>query len=308
VKNKTFYSHGKLLISGEYVVLDGALSLAVPTHHGQSLIIEPIEDKKLVWKSFDLLKNVWFECEFEITANHLLKSNKKEDHIATRLIQILNAVKELNTSFLNDGHGFKVETHLEFPNNWGLGTSSTLINNIAQWAKVDAFTLLEKTFGGSGYDIACAQNSTAITYQIINHKRHVKFVDFNPSFKDRLYFVYLNKKQNSRDGIKHYHDNKNNSKSTIDTINTITLKMSEAETLEDFQALMIQHETIIANITKQTPVKESLFNDFNGSIKSLGAWGGDFILVASKTDPTPYFKGKGYDTILPYSDMVIQQP
>ena len=33
------YSNGKLLISGEYVILDGALSLAVPTLFGQYLEI-----------------------------------------------------------------------------------------------------------------------------------------------------------------------------------------------------------------------------------------------------------------------------
>ena len=33
-----------------------------------------------------------------------------------------------------------------------------------------------------------------------------------------------------------------------------------------------------------------LFNDFKGAIKSLGAWGGDFILATAKQDPTAYFK------------------
>ena len=40
-------------------------------------------------------------------------------------------------------------------------------------------------------------------------------------------------------------------------------------------------------------------------LKSLGAWGGDFILAASETDPTPYFKSKGFDTVIPYDDMIL---
>ena len=56
---QTFYSNGKLLITGEYVVLDGALSLALPTKYGQSLIVESINDQKLVWKSFDEKEDVW---------------------------------------------------------------------------------------------------------------------------------------------------------------------------------------------------------------------------------------------------------
>ena len=61
---------------------------------------------------------------------------------------------------------------------------------------------------------------------------------------------------------------------------------------------------IISNIIKQKSVKESFFKDFEGSIKSLGAWGGDFILVTSKDNPTDYFKSKGFETIIPYHEMI----
>jgi len=303
MEHKPFYSHGKLLISGEYVVLDGALSLAIPTKYGQYLAIESLEESKLIWKSFDENGIIWFEDTFLIEKNGTSRTPRNE--LSDRLIQILNAAKDLNPDFLNDNKGIKVKTHLEFPKNWGLGTSSTLINNVAQWADVDAYTLLEKTFGGSGYDIACAQNNSSITYKTNNKNQIVKTVDFNPSFKEHLYFVHLNKKQNSRDGIKDYYKNKVNAQSAIDAITTITLKMINSKTLRDFQSLMIQHESIISNITKQTPVKEILFKNFEGAIKSLGAWGGDFIMVASKSNPSQYFIDKGYKTIISYSNMVL---
>ena len=35
METQTFYSNGKLLITGEYVVLDGAKALALPTKFGQ---------------------------------------------------------------------------------------------------------------------------------------------------------------------------------------------------------------------------------------------------------------------------------
>ena len=304
MKNKTFYSHGKLLLSGEYVVLDGALSLAIPTKYGQSLIVEAVEASKLYWKSFDKNKNVWFENEFEIVSDKILKQIQHDD-ISKRLLQILTATIDLYPGFLNKKQGFKVETHLEFPKNWGLGTSSTLINNIAEWANINAFKLLEQTFGGSGYDIACAQNNKPITYQIKNNNPEVKTVDFSPSFKKHIYFVHLNKKQNSRDGIKHYHEKKENAQTTIEAINKITLEMINCKTLDYFQNLMIKHESIISKITKQTPVKELLFKDFDGAVKSLGAWGGDFVMVASKHNPNPYFKDRGFETIIPFSDMLL---
>lgn len=301
---KNFTSNGKLLITGEYVVLDGALSLAIPTKFGQSLKIESINEPKIIWTSLDEKNAIWFKDEFQ--SNEIFSSQVSLDEISNRLIQILNATKQLNPNFLKSSTGFKITTKLDFPKNWGLGTSSTLINNMAQWANIDPYKLLENTFGGSGYDVACAQNNTPITYQLQNGKPIVELVDFNPLFKNHLYFVHLNKKQNSRDGVKHYNKNKGYSLSTtISNINNLTLKIIDCKNLSDFENLLNQHETIIGKITNQTPVKEVLFNDFKGSVKSLGAWGGDFVLATSKENPSNYFKNKGFNTIIPYSKMVL---
>lgn len=299
-----FYSNGKLLITGEYLVLDGALSLVLPTKFGQSLEIEPINEPKIVWQSFDEKKAIWFNDEIsfdEITSGF---SNPRNE-VSKRIIQIINAVKTLNQDFLSQKKGFKISTHLTFPKNWGLGTSSTLINNIAQWTHVNAFELLEKTFGGSGYDIACAQNNHPITYQLQKGKPHITEVNFNPPFKENLYFVYLNKKQNSRDGIASYRSNKGNTTSAISEINDITSKIINSITLNDFECLIESHESIISKIIKLKPVKDLLFSDFNGSTKSLGAWGGDFILVTSTENPSSYFKNKGFSTIVPFIDMIL---
>ena len=286
------------------MVLDGAISLAVPTKFGQSLTVERINEPKIIWKSFDEKSVVWFENEFVFKAGKILNLNG-EDEVSNRLIEILNTAKGLNPKFLQNETGFKVSTKLDFPKNWGLGTSSTLINNIANWAQVDAYILLEETFGGSGYDIACAQNNTAITYQLNEKVKQVTEVGFNPMFKDNLYFVYLNKKQNSRDGIKHYREHKGNLGSSINEVNSLTKKMIACNSLEAFKTLIEKHEAIIARVTKQRPIKDELFSDFKGAIKSLGAWGGDFILSASNENPVAYFKAKGFDTVIADKDMAL---
>lgn len=304
MKNDTYYSNGKLLISGEYLVLDGALSLAVPTKYGQSLFVQTIDEPKIIWNSLDEVGNTWFKDEFLI--ERIASSMTPRNDISKRLFQILNTAKQLNPDFLKTESGFKITTHLTFPKSWGLGTSSTLINNVAQWAQVDAYMLLEKTFGGSGYDIACAQQNHPIFYQLENGKPLVKTVEFNPSFNEHLYFVYLNKKQNSRDGIKKYKENVGNISTPINDINRLTTQMVSCKSLQDFENLMVQHERIISNIIKQQPVKSILFDDYNGQIKSLGAWGGDFVLATSKTNPTPYFKSKGFDTIIPYTEIALR--
>lgn len=301
---QTYYSHGKLLLTAEYVVLDGAKALAIPTVFGQSLHIEKEATNKLTWNSLDHNKNVWFNAVFSFQNETVSIENTTNSEISDRLLQVITAVKQLNPKFLKD-EGYKISAALEFPKNWGLGTSSTLINNIANWAKVDAYKLLELTFGGSGYDIACAQEDSALTYQLIDTERVVETLNFNPCFKDNLYFIHLNKKQNSRDGIAHYKANRSDLEAAISAINTITEQIMTCETLGQFQSLINKHEEIIASVTNQSPVQRSLFNDFNGSIKSLGAWGGDFVLVASKNNPTEYFEKKGFETILSYSDMIL---
>ncbi|WP_111307990.1 GYDIA family GHMP kinase [Confluentibacter sediminis] len=302
--NEPYYSNGKLLISGEYLVLDGALSLAIPTKYGQSLIVEPIDEPRLIWESLDENGHLWFKDD--ILIKQITSPIVSSNDLSNRLVQILNTAKQLNPDFLNTMGGFKVTTSLTFPKNWGLGTSSTLINNIANWAGIDAYKLLEKTFGGSGYDIACAQHNHPIFYHLENDKPIVEDVEFNPLFKQHLYFVYLNKKQNSRDGISNYKENRTHIKSSIIQINEITSHLVSCKSLEDFDSLILKHEHIISNIIKQQPVKEVLFNDFSGQIKSLGAWGGDFILATSKGNPTAYFRSKGFETVISYDSMVLK--
>src|SRR5690554_2086350 len=136
-----FYSNGKLFILGEYYVLEGAKVFALPTKFGQYLEIFPIKTKTLSWKSYDDDGSVWYNDELLIS--DILSNNQtSDDKIRNTLIDILHQADLINPNVLRNG-GFVVETKLTFPRNWGLGTSSTLINNIAQWFEIDAFELLQ---------------------------------------------------------------------------------------------------------------------------------------------------------------------
>ncbi len=301
---QTFYSHGKLLLTAEYIVLDGAQALAIPTTFGQSLKVTPNDERKILWKSFDVEGNLWFKDEFSFES---IASNspKPSNAITLRLFQVLNAAKQLNPDFLNDNNGFEIITELEFNKNWGLGTSSTLVNNVADWADIDAYELLELTFGGSGYDIACARHKSGIIYQLKNNSRSIQTVSFNPKFANNLFFIYLNIKQDSRKGIDTYNKEKRNISNSISKINAITDQIINCQDLSEFESLIMEHEQIISSIVKLKPVKDVLFSDYNGAIKSLGAWGGDFILATGTLDEMEYFKNKGYETIVKFNDMVL---
>ena len=61
----TFYSNGKLLLTGEYLVLEGATALAVPTKFGQDLSVEKIKEPQLIGGSFTNKGDCWFEAVFE---------------------------------------------------------------------------------------------------------------------------------------------------------------------------------------------------------------------------------------------------
>jgi mevalonate kinase len=303
---KEFYSNGKLLITGEYLVLDGAKAFALPTKFGQNLIIEKGTNQEIKWTSFDSDGSIWLEET--VSFEDIFQKNTFESASSKRntLIEILHQGHLLNPDMIPKSEGFQIKTTLTFPRNWGLGTSSTLINNIAQWLEIDAFVLLNNSFGGSGYDIACAQNNNPIIYHLENENPVVEKVTFEPEFVENLHFVYLDKKQSSKEAIASYYNNKNeNLTENITQIDLLTQEVLQAKSLREFATALEEHEAEMSNILEMKTIKESLFPDFNGIIKSLGAWGGDFVLAIAKENPTDYFNKKGFKTIVSYKDMIL---
>jgi mevalonate kinase len=303
VETQKYYSHGKLLLTGEYLVLDGAKALAIPCQYGQHLEVTPTGDSISTWHSFDHQNKAWLKLHFDLDQVVKHKIEGKDD-VEKRLFQILREAYLLNPKAFTQNYNFK--TRLEFPKNWGLGTSSTLIANLAKWADVNPYKLLANTFGGSGYDIACAEASGAVVYQIDNDNPKLDEAQIPNHLKPFIFFVHLEQKQNSREAISNYKAVKPiDLQKSISEINSITKAFQEAGSLESAQELMARHEQILSEILRIETVKSQWFSDFDGGIKSLGAWGGDFIMVLCKADPSAYFINKGYNTILSYQEMSL---
>lgn len=296
-----FYSNGKLLLTGEYVVLDGAAALAVPTKYGQTLEIGFSEKEIIHWQSFDEKGLVWFEDFFSIENFESLAS---KNETSVTLSKIFREARKLNPAYLSEKGGFRVTTKLNFSRDWGLGTSSTLINNIAQWAQVDGFALLANSFGGSGYDIAAAQSDAPILYELINGTPEFRKINLPWNFTDSLFFVHLNTKQDSKEGILHYR-NISVAEKHIQSISDISNKLLMCYSLSDFEKLMNAHEEIISEIIDQPTIKEQFFSDYPNTIKSLGAWGGDFVLATGTKKDMDYFRNKGFGTVIAYSEMIL---
>ena len=302
---KTFYSNGKLLFTGEYTVLDGANAFAAPTKYGQYLEVEGGTGTNTIeWLSYDADGTVWLKTKISLDAvinNTPLGTIPEVD----TLINVLHHAHAANPALLLTESGFKVITKLTFPRHWGLGTSSTFINNIAQWFGINAYKLLADSFGGSGYDIACAQHNTALLYKINENGPVVTQVNFNPSFKDSIWFVYLNQKQNSREAITAYKQQRQNIGPVIDRIDSLTNDALLAQDLQSFSAALEKHEDLLAGVLGIVPIQEQLFPDFKGIIKSLGAWGGDFVMAIAEENPANYFKDREYETVIEYRDMIL---
>jgi mevalonate kinase len=307
--SKKFRSNGKLLISGEYLVLDGALSLAVPTKLGQTLEVLLAEGEFTTWKALEKDGETWFSSKLKFTGKEFIAEGGSKDashtELTKKLLEILTEAHKLNPQPFNSSQAYDITTQLEFNRDWGLGSSSTLINNIAQWFAVDPYRLLEKTFGGSGYDIAAAAAEGPITYELQESGRNVLNVQFDPPFKDQLFFIYLNRKQNSRSSIAHYRQQpKENIKEAVQKASGLTASIISCDNLEEFKLLLNIHETLISGIINTPKIKTRLFPDFPGSIKSLGGWGGDFVLATGGEEEKEYFRKKGYGVVLGYEEMV----
>ena len=294
------YSSGKLLITGEYLVLDGAEALALPLSCGQSLNYKETTNNLIKWNSYDFKNNIWYSAI--IDKNNLKVIESSDHNISKRLHGILKSIRNHNPEFLTQ-NGYEIETKLNFDKNWGLGSSSTLISNLSKLADVDPYLILNETFGGSGYDIACSNLDHPILYSLNNGKRFIQKVEFNPGFRDNLYFVYLNKKQDSGKEIISYR-NLNISDSDIDKVTSISKQIIKTKSQQEFDLLLNSHEEILSTILKRDTIKKELFSDFEGSIKSLGAWGGDFILASCLYNPSSYFNGKGFNIIFSFNEMV----
>jgi mevalonate kinase len=302
-----FTSSGKLLITGEYLVLDGAKSLALATHYGQSMEVNhsASETPQLIWKSLDENQNRWFEVTYSLPELHLIYSS--EFSIAENLTPLLQKCFSENPSLYIYGKSIEITTSLEFNKSWGLGSSSTLISNLSKWSGVNAFELLKSISKGSGYDVAVGLENNSIIYKRENNQPVYEKVNFNPSFKDHIYFVYLGNKQKSELEIAKYKNSDKDFSKEIQRVSEITEALLECDNLSQFEMLLEEHESIISSVLKTPTIKAQLFNDYtSGIIKSLGAWGGDFILVTAKNNnDLNYFKHKGYNTIVTFEEMIL---
>ncbi|MDF3028293.1 MAG: hypothetical protein K0S23_2600 [Fluviicola sp.] len=281
------------MLFGEYLVLNGSDCLAFPLKFGQTLSVTKSDE--LIWESYSK-HGMWFSVSMDSDFTIRDTNNEEVAEILKQLFVVIRTEKP----DLDFSQKFRAEANFEL--NWGLGSSSTLISLLSQWSGVETRKLLDVSFGGSGYDVACATAKAPIIYANGKVKKEVHLPEL---ITDKLLFIYLGNKQNSREEIKRFKKS-NVAQHQVDTMNTIIASALQTDKIEVFEQQLDLSEELISSIIGTVKLKQRLFDDYAYSIKSLGAWGGDFFLATYRDLKTAksYFGEKGYDVLFTYQEFI----
>jgi mevalonate kinase len=280
VSENRLHANGKLLISGEYLVIAGSKALAFPLKFGQSIHINPSENRLLTWTSDDP-QGTWFTCEMDpVTIESLQTSNPG---VSEYLRSLLKAARQLNPLFLTDPEGLNITVNANYPLKWGLGSSSTLIALIAGWAQVDKFKLFRLISKGSGYDVACTDRHSMFFYQLNHGTVYMNDTQPGNGLLKHTCFAYLGNKQESAREVSDFLSKGNFSQTDINRISDLSMLICNADDPSILCYLVEEHEEILSRILNKERIAKR-FPGFPGSVKSLGAWGGDFAMFTSELD------------------------
>jgi len=300
----TYRANGKLLLTGEYLVLHGAKAIAMPLNVGQKMVVAQVENSKTIHWLARFQDEIWFECELYTDDFRILRTSDLDKSIVLRML--LRTIKKLNPTFAIKA-GTKFETTLESNPEWGFGSSSTLVSLLAQWSGVDPFALNEMVFQGSGFDIACATAEGPIFYTR-NQPAEPVLLDY--PFANQLFLVYSGKKKATAGEVRSFLNEKTVLEHQLVEMSALSEAIAKCADQKEFNCLLETHEAMIGNLIGQVPVKAKFFPDFDGAIKSLGAWGGDFWLVSTEMpfhQICKYFENKGFTTLFKWSDLILKK-
>ena len=304
-----YSSNGNLIISGEYFVLAGAKALVVPLRYGQQMNVRWYEDTDnlIRWNVYELGRS-WFNAIF--TCENLEIKRSSDIKTAIRLQQIFRVISKMKHGSFTGNRSYHFSCNIQFGVDWGWGSSSSLLCNLARWAGIDPYELNSLVSPGSGYDIAASGSPSPVFYQIRENTSLTIPVNFAPAFRNHIHFIYSGRKQNTATSIKTNLESIVKNQQEIPVISGLTDKIAREENIHEFLRLIAEHETIISKIVNLPRIKELYFNDFEGEVKSLGAWGGDFFMAVSELDETRvkhYFMKKGLVPVFSFDEIVKNQ-
>lgn len=300
-----YRANGKLLLTAEYYVLHGSEALVLPTWFGQNLVVKTGErtgKNHILWTAKES-GETWFSAVFDTNLNTLETSDEEK---AEFLKNILKNLQILSPGCFDKLLLYTFTTHIDFHRMWGLGSSSTLIRLLADWAGVDPYLLHARVSSGSGYDIAAAGTNEVFIYRRNGEKISVRSVALSEALTEMMYFVYLGRKEPTEQALNHYRLKGLPSKQEVEHMSALTRKFAGAANISELSRIVKKHENMVADRIGSEPVKKRLFNDYPFPVKSLGAWGGDFVLFLNPEGEEVlrnYLKTKNLNTCLKYTEL-----
>ncbi len=303
--DQRFYARGKLLLTAEFMILHGAKALAVPLVKGQSLEVMPKRDPGHFHWNAAYNATSWFETTLDLNDLEIIDTTNRS--ISENLVNMLRKLMEIQPEFIEKLRQHDVVTRLEFDPSFGFGSSSTLTSLLAQWAGVDPLQLHILISRGSGYDVACASAESAILYQVFREMPVIESVDYNPTYMDKMWLVYLGEKQDSSKSVAAFLNNYLLDHKDTERFSRLTIEFLNAQEWQQLGAVIVEHEQALSEILRMPVLKAERFPDLDGYAKSLGAWGGDFALLVtdwSDDQLSAYLSGKGIDQWFAYKELV----
>jgi mevalonate kinase len=301
-----YRSNGKLLLTAEYFIMNGATALVLPLRLGQELHVDEVSGDHgglVIWTA-KYREQPWFTATIKVPELLILKTS--DPVISRRLVTILEVVKSLKPALFDQENSLIFNTSIDFDPQWGMGSSSTLLTNLAAWADIAPLNLFNKVSDGSAYDMAAASRKQAFLYHRSGDSFSASPVELSPAITPHLYFVYAGKKQDSATAVEEYRRMPVPDKGILHRISEISGNLAATDDLDILQKLIEEHERILSNHLGIEPVKTKYFSDYPGAVKSLGAWGGDFLLFVipdRSYDIHSYLNTKGLKVIYSYYEL-----
>lgn len=306
---QSFFAHGKVMLCGEYSVLSGTESLALPVHPGQWLNVWEVPattaTSRIIWQASDE-NGPWFDCRIDTEIMHVAETNHPE--MAEVLLKLFREIKQRNPELLAH-KTIRMETLCQFNRDFGLGSSSSLVAILSNWSGTDAFALQRAAFGGSGYDAAVSKTGKPICYWLENEAPNWSAWALDPALTGHWYLAFPGQKQNSRTSVSYKTDALKALKSNVmalQQLNTCVQAVKFPRSIPMLEAMLELLQALLAEHLQLPRAYEDLqIQPVQGGLcKWLGAWGGDVLLVNEKIlqDYPVVFETM---TVIPWNELVI---
>ena len=332
---------GKVLLSGEYVVLDGATALGLASRLGQSMeVFRGGEPGRLRWTAHDHLRHPWLKANYRIVDGQW---SVDEGDVATSEAAVMlrnwlqtawtlmakaseGSASGYGEAFWNDilrQEGLTVHTRLDFARSWGLGSSSTVMALLAQWLEVDARTLYTLTTNGSGYDLEVALQNSSILYRLpygrpITNSTStpplepiVQPIHYHAPQGGCLWLVDPGGKQTSAKEVVRYHNLDSKRRLyCVEEISSLSKELATCHEVDRMLEYFVRHDSVLENLLQQPCLHRISGKGFPGRLKSLGAWGGDLFLAVSNCpeDAVHWLKNQSDWSIYPFDQLIHCEP